>query len=901
MNSPLRVPGVFAVACDGDSPLSGGLARDSGFVPTGAVEPVRARYWFGCICSLFTVLLMSLSGYGDDTERPLSTEHVQFFEAKIRPVLIEHCYRCHSADGQSFRGGLGVDHRDALLAGGESGPAIVPGNLEDSLLWNAITYRDYRMPPSGRLPAAVLDDFKTWIEMGAPDPRVHVGVVVHSKVTAEDIEAGRKLWAYTPPVATPTFETPFSDWATTEIDRHVALGWQKNHLQPAATADPQLLVRRISFDLVGLPPSIAQRQNFMARWAMDPDRAVSELVDALLETPQFGERWGRHWLDVARYAETSGKEAEVTFPNAWRYRDYVIRSFNADKPYDRFIQEQIAGDLLPIESDAEWNENLIATGFLAIGPKSLSEQNPRQFQADLIDEQIDTTTRVVMGISVGCARCHDHKFDPIPQTDYYALAGIFQSSQTLFGGVRSQRNRQPSDWIALPVPDTQPVSRPIAPGELAELKKELEKRQQELAEARRAQRNGTQPNPRSGVPQLNVGLLDQLVSQLTSRIQSVDANGKPIALCMGVQDRGEPRNAKLLVRGEIDQPAQEIQRGFIQVISPKGADLPGRASGRLQLAQWMTSTENPLTARVMVNRIWQHLIGKGLVREPDNFGVSGPPPTHPELLDHLALEFMQNGWSIKHMIRTIANSNVYRLSSQFDANRLEADPENRWIARGNVKRLDAESIRDAMLSVSGQLELNPPLASPIAAFGSTVMGPNGPAAIPIALLQSMSGENPPDALRNLLARNIGRNGAVNPLELPNYHRSVYLPVARNSLPRALDVFDFAEPSLVVGEREVSNTAEQALYMLNNPFVLELSDAAARLVMQSSKDQRQRIVHAFQIVFGRDPSDSEITAANRFFRKALELSPQGKRDTQRFQMWSQFCQALFGSAEFRILN
>lgn len=895
MKPSTRSPGRHTVA------FGWSLHISSGILLASFLKPAWSRRWFECICVLSAGLLVSTSAHGDDTEPQLSTEQVQFFEAKIRPVLIEHCYRCHSADGQSFRGGLGVDHRDALLAGGESGPAIVPGNLEESLLWNAITYRDYRMPPSGKLPAAVLDDFKTWIEMGAPDPRVQVGVVVHSKVTAEDIEEGRKFWAYTPPVATPTIATAFDDWATTDIDRHIALGWEQNGLQPAATADPQVLVRRIAFDLVGLPPTSAQKQDFMALWAMDPDGAISELVDTLLATPQFGERWGRHWLDVARYAETSGKEAEVTFPNAWRYRDYIIRSFNTDKPYDRFIQEQIAGDLLPIQSDEEWNENLIATGFLAIGPKSLSEQNPRQFQADLIDEQIDTTTRVVMGISVGCARCHDHKFDPIPQTDYYALAGIFQSSQTLFGGVRSQRNRQPSDWIALPVPDSQPVSKPITPLELDELKKELAKRQQELAEARRAQRNGTQPNPRSGPPQLNVGALDQLVSQLTSRIQSVDANGKPLSLCMGVQDRAEPRNAKLLVRGEIDQPAQEVPRGFVQVLNSSAVELPGRASGRLQLAQWMTSTENPLTARVMVNRIWQHLIGKGLVREPDNFGVSGPRPTHPELLDHLALEFMQNGWSIKHMIRSIANSKVYRLSSQFDASRFEADPENNLIARGNVKRLDAESIRDAMLAVSGQLELKPPHASPIAAFGSTVMGPNGPAAIPFALLQSMNGEKQPDALRNALARNIGRNGAINPLEMPNYHRSVYLPVARNSLPRALDVFDFAEPSLVVGEREVSNTAEQALFMLNNPFVLELSDAAARRVLQSSKDQRQRIVQAFQLVFGREPSDSEVAAANRFFRKAPESAPEGKADTQRFQLWSQFCQALFGSAEFRILN
>ncbi len=840
----------------------------------------------------------SRTSYCQESEADLSPEQVAFFESKIRPVLIEHCYRCHSSEGQTFRGGLGVDHRDALLAGGESGPAIVPGNLEESTLWNAINFRDVRMPPNGRLPKGVIDDFKTWIEMGAPDPRRHEAIVVHSKVTSEDIERGKSFWSFQLPTLKEPPSTPFDAWAKSPIDRYVAAGWKKQELNPAPVAKPEVILRRIAFDLVGLPPKESLRHAFLKQWETDPDLAVAALVDALLESPAFGERWGRHWLDVARFAETSGREAEWTFPNAWRYRDYVIRSFQTDKPYDRFISEQIAGDLLPIQNDEQWNEQLIATGFLAIGPKSLTEQNPRQFQADMIDEQIDTTTRVVLGISVGCARCHDHKFDPIPQSDYYALAGIFQSTQTFYGGVRSLRNRQPSDWILLPVPDEKPIEPSITREQLAAIKQELKERQEQLLEARRAQRNGTATGNN---PALNAGLLDQSIAFISGRLQSYDQNGRPYSYCMGVLDRGSATNAKVLVRGEIDQPAQEVPRGFVQVVGGSQPKLPSKASGRLELAKWMTSKENPLTARVMANRIWKHLIGKAIVREPDNFGFSGPAPTHPELLDYLAIEFMEHGWSIKHMIRTIANSQVYRLSTQFDLERFESDPENRWIARANPKRLDAEAIRDAMLEISGQLDLKPPHGSILAQAGSTSMGPNGPVSIPIGLIASSGGDASMRPEPNALLRGGFRNPAVNRLELPDYHRSVYLPVARNSSPRALDVFDFAEPNLVVGEREVSNTAEQALYMLNNPFVMELSDALARRVMKSSQDPRQRIVHAFQWVFGRDPTQQELQAAERFHRKGREALKEEKPEEVSFRWLSQFCQALFGSAEFRILD
>lgn len=842
----------------------------------------------------------------EDETTNLSPDAVQFFETKIRPVLAENCYRCHSADGLGVRGGLSVDNRAALLAGGESGPAIVPGNLEESILWNAINHRDYRMPPKSKLPDSVIEDFRKWIEMGAPDPRVQTGVVIHSKVTPEDIEKGKAFWSFRAPMEIAPRTNKFSSWAKSTIDRYVSQGWDDNDLTPAEDTDATTLLRRIYIDLVGLPPSLDEQDSFLRSFKSSPETAIEELVDELLERPQFGERWGRHWLDVARYAESTGKEVDMTFPHAWRYRDYVIDSFNADKPYDQFIQEQIAGDLLLAKTDAQWQEHLIATGFLALGPKSLAEQNPRQFQADLIDEQIDTTTRVLLGVSVACARCHDHKYDPIPQSDYYALAGIFQSTTTFYGGNRSQRNRQPSNLIILPIEDHAKTDKPISKSELAELKSQLKEVEAQYEEARRVQRNpalAKDKTPGSRPSFLNVAILDQAIAMLTNKIHSVDSDGKPISMCMGVQDADKVRSARLLVRGEIDQPAQEVERGFVQVLSNQPVKLSNQSSGRLEFAKWIASKDNPLTAKVMVNRIWQHLIGKAIVREPDNFGFSGLAPTHPELLDHLAIDFMNNNWSVKHTIRSIVHSRVYRLSSQYDADRLEADPENFHIARVNVRRLDAESMRDSMLSIAGQLDLARPRASVIAAFGQVTLGPNGPVSIPPATISMILDKDKSFATGAAGLRAFGnsRNPNANPFELPSYFRSVYLPIARNTLPRALDVFDFAEPSLVVGTRESSNTPDQALYMLNNPFVLEQSDALARRIMKLSSDPIGRARKAFNLVYGRSATEAELQSASVFFRKAGENKGSLSREQQSFKTLSEFCQALFCSAEFRFIN
>jgi hypothetical protein len=842
----------------------------------------------------FIYLSWATMGVAQDAVKP-SVEQIQFFESKIRPVLVEHCYRCHSTESGTVRGGLGVDHREALFSGGASGPAVVPGNLAESTLWNAINYVDYEMPPNRKLPSSVIADFKTWIEMGAPDPRVNEGVVVHSKVTPEIIAEGRKHWSFQPPKKSEPIAGNFSDWAKTEIDRHVANSWARAGVSPAADSNPSDLVRRLFDDLIGLPPTISERNRFLAAYEKNPEEAIAKQVDELLGRPQFGERWGRHWLDVARFAESTGQEVDMTFPQAWRYRNFVIDSFQADKPYDLFIKQQIAGDLMKVDSDSQWAENLIATGFLAVGTKALMEQNPRQFQADVIDEQIDVTTRVILGISVSCARCHDHKFDPIAQEDYYAMAGIFSSTETCYGGNRTQRNRQPSRLIQLPVDDQGEKIASIEPADLRKLKEELKALEDLYEEARRARR--TNSTPVRNV--LNVGLLDQLIGQTKGILNSHDNQGRPYSLCMGVQDRSGAKDAKLLVRGEINQPAQEIARGFVRVLTEQPVSIPNASSGRLELAEWLTSRNNPLTARVMVNRIWLHLIGKAIVRETDNFGVSGPGPTHPELLDYLAVEFMENRWSVKQIIRQIATSRVYRLSSQFDALQMELDPENVHVARGNNRKLDAESMRDAILAVSGQIDLKRPAKSPIAKMGEVPIGPNGPAVLPPGALTALVGQgNDFSALQKLSG---GFRGNPQALQASSYVRSVYLPIARNSLPRALDVFDFAEPSLVVGERETSNTPDQALYMLNNAFVLEQSDALARHILKQSSNRRGQATAAFYQILGREPTESERKATESFFRNADKLNSGKSKDQANFQALSQLCQALMCSAEFRIVN
>lgn len=874
----------------------------------------------------FTVLLAERPATAETmpTERQPTAEQIQFFESKIRPVLVRECYGCHSKQSGQAKGGLQLDSRAAMLLGGDSGPAIVPGDLDASLFFGAITHVDFVMPPKRKLSEAEIADFRRWIADGAPDPRITpTAQAPRSSIDDEAIAAAKQsFWAYQPPRRTPpTDATTYGDH-TTVIDRYLIERRRASGLESAGEASAEIVLRRICFDLVGLPPTAEQLRWFSQAYQQDASVAVAHVVDRLLDTPQYGEHWGRHWLDVARYAESTGREVNMTFPHAWRYRDYVIDSFNDDKPYNEFVQEQIAGDLLPAKSDAQWSDHLIATTFLAVGTKNVNEQTAAQFAADLADEQIDATTRIFLGTSVACARCHDHKFDPIRQRDYYAMAGIFRSTKTFFGNPPSQysnaapvQQRRPSSLLLLPIADNNPIGPSYSPSELEQLRQQVRSIQAELVALRSGGRSDAQPQQR-------IRLINEL-SDASAKLAVVDDNGQPRSYCMGVQDRDQVGNAPLLVRGEIGQPTDPVPRGLPAVLFDDSIEPASGTSGRLELARWIGSDENTLAARVMVNRVWHHVFGQGIVPTTEDFGMTGVPPSHPELLDHLALEFVESGWSVKAMIRQMMLTRAYRMKSTFDTASHRNDPDNRLLWRSNIKRLGAESIRDAMLSAAGALETERPLGSKVAEAGymrvrnGNLQDPRErirkaveealvsrrkqqAEAMRRGFLRRSGGFMGPrrESIRGGVNRAAAAKAALQAAEEDSLDcvaencRSVYLPIVRGFVPRSLEVFDFPDAGLVTGSRETSNTPNQALFMMNNPLTLRLSDSFARRVIDQAANTDERIDLAFRLAYGRPPNSDESRASHQFIR-SCGLLPQSAM--------AAFCQSLFAAAEFRYLN
>lgn len=807
----------------------------------------------------------------------ISPDQLDFFEKKIRPVLADACYKCHSEDSEKVKGGLVVDSKQGLLKGGDSGAAVVPGDLNKSLLIQAVRWedKDLQMPPKEKLSDEAIADLEKWVKMGAPDPREGAAPLAKTEI---DIEKAREFWAYQLPKAVVPPKSRNDGWARTEIDKFIVAGLDAKGLTPMRDADRQTLLRRAYFDLVGLPPKPEEVQAFLVD---ESPKAFEKVVDRLLASEQYGERWGRHWLDVARYAESSGKEANFTFPHAWRYRDYVIDAFNADKPYDRFIQEQVAGDLLSAKTLDEKREQFVATGFLALGAKSLNEQNPKQFSMDLVDEQIDTMSRAILGTTISCARCHDHKFDPIPTHEYYAMAGIFLSTETLYGTPQVQGNRRSSDLLKIT-----DESEPVDPGSLltaserarledalADAKSERQKLFAEAREARQRQSGdaafsdgANQARQRQQFRRSN-----DRINTMEARLESYDELGMPLQYAMGARDRERPIDARVLVRGELDKAGDRVDRGFVSVLNVSTPPrIDPRDSGRRELADWLTSTDNPLTARVMVNRVWHHLFGLGLVSSVDNFGSTGQPPSHPELLDYLAVQFQNHGWSVKALIKDIMLSRAYQLSSDFDEASFNKDPENALVWRMNKRRLEAEAIRDALLAISGELDLKRP-------FGSSV-------------LKAGDGY-------------VGRTIREDQIESEGAHRSVYLPVVRDMVPDSLAAFDFAETSLVTGQRDTTTVPSQALYMMNSDQVTRAAEKFAGQLRATGKTGGELIELAYRMALSRAPSESELRNAAAFFQNFTPAIAEdiGNRERARAAGLAGFCQALFASAEFRYLN
>ena len=919
------------------------------------------------------------------------TPQIDFFEKKIRPVLSGNCYECHSAKSKALKAGLLLDRKAGWVRGGKNGAVIHPGKPDESILMNALRYdnHDLQMPPSGKLSESVLADFEKWIAMGAQDPRNSSleEVFAVGGLKAKSLEEGRKFWAFKPikPPSLPVIEK--DEWIQDDIDRFILRGIEGNDLEPSRKAEPLVLLRRIFFDLTGLPPSPQDIKDFQKSSSYE---SFENVVDRLLESPRFGERWGRHWLDVARYADTTGGGRNNPFPNAHRYRDYVINSFNKDKPFDQFIMEQIAGDLMPSSSNEEYNEKLTGTGFLALGPHNYELQDKELLRMEVVDEQLSAVGKAFMGLTMDCARCHDHPFDPIPIQDYYSIAGIFRSTNSLvpgnvasfherdlrdefgeqrkqyeqtlaalekdlkdavnlikaLGGKELNRNSRSLDPLTLEgivVDDLKAIkegnwkSSTHTPGYVgsgyhhddntgkgnksitfrANIKKggkydvqvsytdgpnrskktpitvmhadgeqkiyidqtkppvilntftsvgvfRFEQVERDIVQITTEGTEGhviadavrlvaieekvVASNLSGETKETKHGLvakekLDEAKNNIEKIKREIEIHKKSqpskVAKVMSVREHENPGDWHIHLRGEIRNLGPVVRRGFLKVAMPDKAssvaEIPKGASGRLQLARWIASPDNPLSARVYANRIWHHLFGRGIVASTDNFGEMGNRPTHPELLDYLARYLIENNWSTKSLIRKIVLSNTYQMSTHVSEITAKLDPENNLFSRQNRKRLEAEAIGDSMLLAGGQISANHP------------------------------------ALEK--------------------KRFSFQKLNRNKLSELFEVFDFPNPGLVSGTRNTSSVPTQALYMMNNDFVIKQARlVSTNIEKQEAKDLNRKITLAFLKCLGRHPSEEEMKTSLLFLQKnSPKVNLEG------------LVHSLFACLDFRYLN
>lgn len=958
-------------------------------------------------------------------DRAEEQRKIDFFEAKIRPVLIEACYECHAlGEDREPKGGLALDSLAGWQLGGDSGPAIIPSDADASLLMEAIRYEGVEMPPDGRLADEVIANFEKWISEGAVDPRKEAPSQLRPADEFEQVR-DQELWSLEPVQAQPSPDVKEAKWGNDPIDSFVLKRLQENGLSASGPSDRYRLARRIAFDLTGLPPSPARLKAFIEDTRPD---AVERFVDGLLNSPQFGEQWGRHWLDVARYADSNGSDFNATFHNAWRYRNYVIETFNEDRPYDQFVREQVAGDLLEFANDSQRKRQLIGSGFLMLGAKMLSERDKEKLRMDVVDEQIDTVGRTFMGLTLGCARCHDHKFDPISTEDYYSLAGIFRSTAVLEGEIQ----KYVSNWHRAELP-----MEPVAERALAEfnekrgqaVKDEQEasaslktanddwiRRQSELpgivvddveAEAIGQWKESTiSPRyfgkgyrhddkaakgekqliyranlPADGLYEVRVSYtantgrtpvapyriehadgettvrvnqiqrpsagqlfqpigrfrflsarpavvtlsnddttdfviadavqfipvdtktdldldaaaiaavdadVERLIGvvltardaekQAKKRVEELDKQGpaaRPLAIA--VTDTTQVEDCAIRIRGETHQLGEIQPRNVpVRLRFDDAIQIAPDSSGRLPLADWLSDPRHPLTARVMVNRIWSKLLGQGLVRSVDNFGNLGESPTHPELLDTLATDFVEHDWSVKYLVRRIVLSQTYQQAGNVDAASVAADPDNRWLGRFSRRRLPVESIRDSMLEFGGQLDRRMGESS-VSEFGTLVVDNNK---------QEANVQSDDSRLR-----------------------TIYTPIIRNELSPMLTVFDFADPNFVVGQRPNTNVPAQALLMLNSPFVRQCAtQMAERRLAQPPQSLNEELKSLYLAALNRPASDSEQLAMREFVGQTLGVTIEEidgeflrlERD-DKVRRISELIIALLATDEFRTLD
>jgi mono/diheme cytochrome c family protein len=768
----------------------------------------------------------------------------EFFEKRVRPVLVQHCYQCHSAAAKKSKGGLRLDTREGLLKGGGSGPALLPGDPDQSLFIRAVrrTDKHLRMPPKEKLSDAQIADLAAWVKAGAPAPRA----AVPSGLSPKD---GHHLWSLRPVKDPPVPRVKGTSWVRTPVDAFILARLEAAGVVPAPHADPRTLLRRVTFDLTGLPPTPAEMDAFLAD--LSPE-ALERVVDRLLASPRYGERWGRHWLDVVRYADTCGNASDHPVPQAHKYRDWVIRAFRRDLPYDQFVREQIAGDLMPAGSDAERRDCITATGYLAVARRFGGDRTGEHYLT--LDDTIDNLGRAVLGMTLACARCHDHKFDPFTVRDYYGLYGIFASTRYPFPG--AEVGKQQEDFVPLASPaEVEATLRPYRE-KLARLAARVKQLEAAEAEARKS--------PEGAAKETGVRAAAEAVAAAQKELAATRADRPAIEDAYAVAE-GTPADAPVQVRGDPKRLGDRVPRGFPAVLGGQRLPPGFRGSGRSQLAGWLTDPRNPLTARVMVNRIWQHHFGRGIVETPNDFGRRGKPPTHPELLDFLAARFIESGWSVKAMHRLILLSRSWQLVSTAPASAVAADPNNALFGRSARRRLDAEAIRDAMLFVAGELDERPGGGHPF----------------------------PP-------ARTWGFTQHVPFMAVyETRRRSVYLMQPRLRKHPYLALFDGADPSSSTADRLPSTTPLQALFLMNDSLAHEVAAKLAKRMIASAPDVAARLTLAYRLSLGRPPTANERRACAGFLRAYRDRLTALKMPSDQLERltWAAFARALLCTNEF----
>ena len=775
-----------------------------------------------------------------------TVDGLRYFETHVRPLLAAHCYKCHGNKNQESS--LRLDTFSGLMTGGQSGTAtVVPGRPASSLLLTAVRYQnpDLQMPPDGRLDDRDIVKLARWIEAGAAHPDADDSRVATPR--ADNAVGTRRLWSFEIPIRPTLPDVADRTWPQAPLDRFILARLEKDDVRPAPHADRQTLLRRTTMTLIGLPPSLDDVDAFLFDDA--PDGLV-RVLDRLLGSPHYGERWGRHWLDVARYADSNGLDENVHHGNAWRYRDYVVRSFNTDKPFDEFVVEQLAGDLLPAADNRQLRyERLIATGFLAVGPKVLAEVDETKMEMDIIDEQLDTLGRSIMGLTLGCARCHNHKFDPISTEDYYGLAGIFKSTRVMENYTKVAR------WWEHPIPSLTDRARLTAHrNRVHHARSALDWRVTRANQQVAASQPSGAPTPKDLESGYSAATKAE-VKKLREALANLENNPPATASAMGVCDR-DVTDLRVHVRGSHLTLGRIVPRRFPVILA--GTEQPKfstDSSGRLRLARWLTSDSHPLTSRVIVNRIWRWHFGQGLVTTPDNFGASSGDPLRQPLLDWLAIRCREDGWLIKRLHRL--SSSTWQLSSRPNAHAARIDPQNRLQSRAMVRRLEVEAIRDSILATAGLLNRS--------MGGALLTLPN----------------------RSFLFDHTSRDAT----DYNTLRRSIYLPVVRNHLYEVFSLFDYSDAGSVVGDRTASTVAPQALFMMNSDFIRRASKALASRVGNETPDQ-QRIRRLYRLVLNREPSDDEWQQSLRFLRPPLSASNMNDIDP-----WPLLCQVLLTSNEF----